>query len=87
MNFVEGMVVKSDAGRDQERYYAVVAVEDGFPRIADGKLHKLCRPKKKNPRHLKRTGQRIELSEAATDAALRRALRGLNEGASSAEPF
>ena len=51
-----GAVVRSLAGRDRYRLYCIVDVcnESGSPSvmIADGKLHLLSRPKKKNLRHL-----------------------------------
>jgi len=50
-----GMVVKSMAGHDSGSYYAVMRVENGFAYIADGKLRKVERPKKKNPLHTEDT--------------------------------
>lgn len=85
MRFQEGMIVKSDAGHDQERYYVVVAVQEGFAFIADGKRRKLSKPKKKNVRHLKRTGRAVELTAVNTDPKLRRALRELNCALSGAD--
>ena len=59
MNIVKGSVVKSLAGRDQDRYYVAVSVEDRFVLIADGKLHKLEAPKRKNVKHISPTGNVI----------------------------
>lgn len=73
-----GEVVFSAAGHDKERFYAVVGVgEDGCPLIADGRRRKLMSPKKKNPKHLRPTGKRVELAEIGSDRALRRALAAL----------
>ena len=48
-----GKVVRTKCGRDRYRLYAVVGVtEDGRLLIADGNLHKLAAPKKKNLRHV-----------------------------------
>lgn len=58
-----GMVVKSMAGHDSGSYYAVMRVENGFAYIADGKLRKVERPKKKNPLHLQKTLTTVELAE------------------------
>lgn len=84
MRMEPGMIVKSDAGHDQERFYVIVAVEEGWAYIADGKRRKVERPKRKNPRHLKPTSLRVDLSEADTNQKLRRILHGLNEPDNSA---
>ena len=48
-----GAVVRSRSGRDRYRLYVVIGVtEDGRVLIADGRLHPLQRPKRKNLRHL-----------------------------------
>ncbi len=48
-----GTVVQSKAGRDRYRLYIIVGVtEDGRALIANGRLHTLAKPKKKNLRHL-----------------------------------
>ena len=48
-----GAVVKSKTGRDRYRLYVIVGVtEDGRALIANGRLHTLDKPKKKNLRHL-----------------------------------
>ena len=73
-----GEVVFSAAGHDKEQFYVVVGVsEDGCPLIADGKRRKLQSPKRKNPKHLRPTGKRVELAGIGSDRALRRALAAL----------
>ncbi len=50
-----GAIVRSTAGRDKHRIFMVTgACDDGSlcVMIADGVLHKLSEPKKKNLRHL-----------------------------------
>lgn len=50
-----GSVVRSKGGRDRKRVFLVVGVcDDGTGRVlvADGELHPLAKPKKKNLRHL-----------------------------------
>ena len=81
MQFIPGMIVKSDAGRDQQRYYVVVAVEGGFVYIADGRRRKVEQPKRKNPRHLKATRTVAGPAEIDTNQKLRRVLRDYNEAA------
>lgn len=83
-----GEVVFSAAGHDKESFYAIVGMgEDGCPLIADGKRRKLRSPKRKNPKHLRPTGKRVELAEIGSDRALRRALvaLGLTEAGPAAE--
>ncbi len=73
-----GMVVISSAGRDGGGWFVVAGADGGYVYIADGKERRLLSPKKKNIRHVRRTGSRIELS-GLTDKGLRRALRLLRE--------
>lgn len=73
MNIVKGSVVKSLAGRDQDRIYVAVSVEDRFILIADGKMHKLSSPKKKNVKHISPTGNVIP-TLGLTDKKLRKLL-------------
>lgn len=49
----QGAIVRSKCGRDRYRVFAVIGIcEDGRVLIADGDLHKLSSPKKKNLSHL-----------------------------------
>ncbi len=73
MNIVKGSVVKSLAGRDQDRIYVAVSVEDRFILIADGKLHKLEAPKRKNVKHISPTGSVI-CDQGLTNKKLRKLL-------------
>lgn len=52
-----GAVVYSTQGRDKDNYYVCVTdAADGFVFVCDGKSHKMAKPKRKNVKHLKRTG-------------------------------
>ena len=75
-----GMVVKSMAGHDSGSYYAVIRAENGFAYIADGKLRKVEKPKKKNPLHLQKTLVTVELADI-TNKTLRSAFAALNREA------
>lgn len=70
MEFEAGTVVISKAGRDKGYFMAVVGREGENLLVADGKERPLCRPKKKNPKHLQRTNRRIDLAQL-TDKKLR----------------
>ena len=74
------IVVKSMAGHDSGSYYAVIRAENGFAYIADGKLRKVEKPKKKNPLHLQKTLVTVELADI-TNKKLRSALAALNREA------
>ena len=51
-----GRVVISKCGRDQGRTFLVVGeIDEDFVQTADGKTHKIEKPKKKRRRHLKPT--------------------------------
>ena len=58
-----GQVVSSRAGRDKETFFVVCKVENSIAEVADGKLRKVEKPKKKNLKHL------IIYSEIITDIA------------------
>lgn len=76
-----GSVVYSTAGRDKHRFYAVLRAEEKTAWIADGKTHKLERPKRKNLLHLAKTKTVLEPAAIKTDKQLRSALAPLNRGA------
>lgn len=84
MQFIEGMVVRSQAGHDQNRFYILVAISGEYGFIADGKRRKIEKPKKKNLRHLKRTAAVLPPQEYDTNQKLRRVLWSYNEAASPA---
>ena len=56
-----GDVVYSKAGRVGVSYFAVVAIDgEGFVRVADGDVRRLRNAKRKNVKHLRPTGDRLE---------------------------
>ncbi len=69
-----GAVVQSVRGHD-EGFFAVLQREGKFAYLANGKQRPLEKPKKKNVRHLRDTGLRLDLSGIRTDRGLRAALR------------
>lgn len=82
-----GQVVYSKAGRDSDKYYAVVEiVGDNYVRIADGDLRRIKDAKLKKEKHLATNGDVLEkiagkLKSGAQifDAELKSALRMYNE--------
>lgn len=79
MQFVEGMVVRSEAGHDQRRFYVLLELCGEYGVIADGKKRKLEKPKKKNLRHLAKTARVLSPGEYDTNQKLRRVLWSYNE--------
>ena len=78
MTITAGSVVRAKAGRDKENFFVVLAVENGFALIADGKRRKVESPKRKNLIHLQ--GTNTVLSETMdTNRKIRNALRNFSE--------
>lgn len=73
-----GMIVKSVAGRDKERFYLVIKIEGKHVFIADGKVRKLSSLKAKNPLHLKVTNNIVDVEEYRTDKKIRQLLHRFN---------
>ena len=79
MTEIVGRVVYSKAGRDRKRPFVIVGVtEEGAVLIADGKLHPVAKPKRKNLRHLE-IRDAVFGNFAADDAAIREFLRSYEE--------
>lgn len=78
MQLTKGCVAKSLSGRDAGRFYAVLSVEGGAALIADGKVRRLERAKRKNAKHLAATGTQLPAECLATNNELKRALRVFN---------
>ncbi len=47
-----GYLARSLAGHDKGKVYMIIREDDKHVYLADGKLHTIAKPKKKNPRHL-----------------------------------
>ena len=52
MEIKVGSIVRSVAGHDKGSLLLVVAMEKGYAYVADGKLRKIEKPKKKKLKHL-----------------------------------
>lgn len=70
MNFEAGMLVKSKAGRDKGRIYAVIHVKNQYVYAADGDMHPLRSLKKKNKKHLQPI-LKPRMEDPADDKAVR----------------
>ena len=83
----EGDVVVSLSGRDKGRLFFVLSCDDKAALLADGRVRRVARPKRKNRRHVALSAYenpvvREHLSRGAplTDAMLRKALYALAAG-------
>ena len=85
MDIAKSTVVKSIAGRDKGKYFFVLAEEEDFLLLADGKLRKVEAPKRKKRRHAQAVGvpntrvaEKIRSGERITNSELRRTLAQLS---------
>ena len=86
MEIAKSNIVRSDAGRDKGKIFAVLAVEGEFLLLADGKSRKVEHPKRKKRRHVlfvsaedSRLTDKIKSGEKITNSELRRALAVFRE--------
>lgn len=76
MEIRKGTVVLSAAGHDKGGVFAVIGFTDGETAlIADGKIRKLEKPKKKKLKHLEPLGTLERIDLAMTNRQLKKALR------------
>ena len=62
MDINPGDIVYSKAGRDKDKPFVVVSLENElFVLIADGDIRKISKPKRKKLKHLKLTGKSSEM--------------------------
>ncbi len=80
MDFVKGQLVRSLAGRDKTRTFAVMAVEGQMLSLADGSLRKISRPKAKKIRHVAPTATVLQGESLASDKQLSEAIRAYDAG-------
>ena len=86
MEIAKADIVQSEAGRDKGKLFFVLAVEDEFLLLADGKSRKVETPKRKKRRHVRfvasertRVSEKITGEEKITNSELRRALAAFRE--------
>ena len=74
-----GQVVLSKAGKDRGSFYAIVLEEEEFAFIADGRLRKVEKPKRKRKTHLSFTKTVLEKDALETNGKLVNALSKFNK--------
>lgn len=80
-----GELVYSIAGRDAGNCYLVLYIDvDSYLRIVDGKVRKVDNPKRKNQKHVRRTGlisegiaEKLGRNKRPTNAEIREAITEL----------
>lgn len=77
MDIVKGMVVKSSAGRDKDRFFVITEVDGNYAQICDGKTRPLERTKRKKVKHLKPTKMSLEEGSMLTNRGIRSSLNAL----------
>lgn len=85
MDLVRGQLVRSRAGRDAARTFAVLAVEGQMLFLADGSLRRLQRPKRKKRKHVAPIATVLPAESLADDATLRKAIAAF-DAASPPDP-
>lgn len=84
MQFKKGMVVRSMAGHDKNRFYILMDIKDDRGFIADGKRRRLEKLKSKNLIHLSATKTVFDVSVLDTNLKIRRILFPFNDEQSTA---
>ena len=74
-NILVGSVVKNLGGRDSGKLFVVIATDENFAFIANGRSRFLSSPKRKNKKHIAQTGFVCDLNGISTDRGLRRYLK------------
>ena len=74
MDFVKGQLVRSKAGRDKNRTFAVIGIQGQMLFLADGSLRKLDRPKAKKTRHVAPTATVLQGESLTSDQQLNAAV-------------
>lgn len=70
-----GQLVRSKAGRDKTRYFAVIGFDaSGRALLADGARRTAAAPKRKNPSHLAPTRTVLPAAALSNDQQLKRAI-------------
>ena len=70
MDLVNGSIVKSKAGRDKGRFFAVMSLEGRFVFLADGDLRKISKPKRKKLMHVSLTKKVFSSHQMSSDKML-----------------
>lgn len=73
-----GTVVKALKGRDKDKYFCVVGMEDEYVYICNGKERKLSKPKRKKIKHIQATQAKLQTETLQVNKHIKKAIKGLN---------
>ncbi len=74
MEIRKGSIVYSKAGRDKQSMLLVINLDEEYAYVADGKLRRVEKLKKKKLKHLQKTNQAFEIEENITNSEVRKIL-------------
>ena len=74
MEFRKGELVVCTKKKKKDRLMCVVASDEKYVYVCDGKERLLNNPKRKNPKHIIKTNKQFSEDLLLTDRALRKAL-------------
>lgn len=76
-----GQIIKSKAGRDQDKIFIILHFDEEYVYLVDGHLRRIENPKKKKPKHIQPMNivietikSKIEKEEKLTNADIRKEL-------------
>lgn len=78
MELTTGMLARAKAGHDKDRIYVILSVEKESVYLADGALRPVCRPKKKNRKHIQPIGT-VCCEAVRDDAAIRKTIKAFTK--------
>lgn len=74
MDLEVGMLARAKAGHDKDCIYVIISVNDEYVYLADGRLRSVCRPKKKNRKHVQPIAC-VHCGSVTDDAVIRKTVR------------
>lgn len=93
MEVKPGTAVISTAGRDSGKLFVVLKTDEGYAELADGKLRKVQKPKRKKLRHMEPAGyfesalsEKINAGGKVTNNEIRRALAAMEQADGIIDP-
>ena len=69
-----GMLARSKAGHDKGQVFVIIAIEEDYVFLADGKNRSVCRPKRKKIKHIQMIHRSCD-AEPVDDVAIRKVIQ------------
>ena len=76
--FEVGMLAKSEAGHDKDNVYVIIAMDDSYVYLADGRVKTVEKPKKKKYKHIQIIRKINEDISVTDNVAIKRILKLYN---------